>query len=97
MAVTDGSEDAVAAQDVSLEETARRIRELNEQMLASARTAGARTLEAYELALQTLAAAVTGAGGATPFEWVAALAQAQAEFVRSVTVAYTAVLRVLLD
>jgi hypothetical protein len=93
----DGPESTVVAHGIALEQTAARVRELNEQLLQSALTAGARTLDTYERALQNLAMAVGRAGGATPFEWLTALAQMQAEFVRDVSMVYTAALRVLLD
>lgn len=80
-----------------LEESAARIRELNERLLESALAAGSKTLDAYERALQTLASAGEEPGRATPLEWLTALAQVHADFVRDVSVAYTAALRVLLD
>ena len=97
MVVTDEPEGALAAQVSVLEQTAARVRELNERMLKSALAAGSRTLDAYERALENLLSVGGKAGGATPLEWVTALAQIHADFVRDVSMAYTVALRVLLD
>jgi soluble P-type ATPase len=96
MAVTDGAEGALAAQVDVFEQTAARIRELNERVLEVALASGGRTLEAYERALENLLSVGETSGGATPLEWVTALAQMQADFVRDVSTAYTVALRVLL-
>lgn len=87
---------SVTPQD-AFEQTATRVRELNERFLTSALAAGARTLDAYERALQNLIVVAEQPGGPSPFEWIAALAQVQADFIRDVSTAYTAALRVLLD
>jgi hypothetical protein len=97
MAVVDESKDPFAAQSALFEPKVERIRELNERLLQTALDAGARTLDSYERALQDLAAVTVKDGGATPLEWLTALAQVQANFVREVTLTYTAALRVLLD
>jgi hypothetical protein len=95
MAVRDEPEDALAGQVPLFEDAAARIRELNERLLESAMAAGSKTLDAYEKALRTLAS--TAEAGASPLDWVATIAQVHAEFVRDVTIAHTAALRILLD
>jgi hypothetical protein len=97
MAATDKPEDALTAQAVLAEQTAARIRELNERLLNCAVAAGSRTVDAYERALGRLASVAEKEGGATPLEWLTALSQIQADFVRDVSTAYTAALRILLD
>ena len=78
------------------EEAATRIRELNERLLESSKAAGTTTLDAYEKALTTLVDFEEKAAGATQLEWVTALAQTHAAFVRDVSAAYTKAARELL-
>jgi hypothetical protein len=97
MGVGDMAEGTLAAQTETFERTAERVRELNERLLRSAIEAGSKTLDAYERALRTLVVAGEDGAAATPFGWLTALAQAQADFVRDVSLAHAAALRVLLD
>jgi predicted RNA-binding Zn ribbon-like protein len=79
------------------EEAATRIRELNERLLESSKAAGTTTLDAYEKALTTLVDFEEKAAGASQLEWVSALAQTHASFVRDVSAAYTKAARELLS
>ena len=78
------------------EEAAERIRALNERLIESARSAGNTTLDAYEKALKSLVDFEEKVAGATQLEWVSALAQTHAAFVRDVSSAYTRAARELL-
>lgn len=79
------------------EEASTRIRELNERLIASTKAAGSTTLDAYEKALTTLVEFEEKAAGATQLEWVSALAQTHASFVRDMTTAYTKAAREMLS
>jgi hypothetical protein len=79
------------------EEAASRIRELNERLIESSKAAGTTTLDAYEKALTTLVTFEEKAAGASQLEWVSALAQTHASFVRDVSTAYTKAARELLS
>jgi GTP cyclohydrolase III len=79
------------------EEAADRIRNLNERLIESAKTAGNTTLDAYEKALRSLVDFEEKVAGASQLEWVSALAQTHAAFVRDVSSAYTRAARELLS
>lgn len=79
------------------EEAAQRIRELNERLIASTKAAGNTTLDAYEKALQSMVDFEEKVAGASQLEWVTALAQTHATFVRDVSSAYTKAARELLS
>jgi hypothetical protein len=98
MAATKEPENGVTTHAGVLDEAAARIRDLNERLLDGALAAGSKTVDAYERALSNLVSVTAGKEhSATPLEWLTALAQIHAEFVRDVSMAYTAALRVLLD
>ena len=77
------------------EEAAERIRELNERLIEGAKAAGNTTLDAYEKALKSLVDFEEKVAGASQLEWVSALAQTHAAFVRDVSAAYTKAAREL--
>jgi hypothetical protein len=79
------------------EEAAQRIRDLNERLIESAKSAGNTTLDAYEKALKSLVDFEEKVAGASQLEWVSALAQTHAAFVRDVSAAYTKAARELLS
>ena len=78
------------------EEAATRIRELNERLIESSKAAGMTTLDAYEKALASLVEFEEKVAGATQLEWVSALAQTHAAFVRDVSAVYTKAARDML-
>ena len=78
------------------EEAAQRIRDLNERLIESSKQAGNTTLDAYEKALKSLVDFEEKVAGASQLEWVSALAQTHASFVRDVSAAYTKAARELL-
>ena len=79
------------------EEAADRIRALNERLIESSKAAGNTTLDAYEKALKSLVDFEEKVAGAIQLEWVSALAQTHAAFVRDVSAAYTRAARELLS
>jgi hypothetical protein len=95
MAATSDPENACGALIGSYDQAAARIRELNERLIERAIAEGSRTLDAYERALAGLVE-FTAEAGITQLEWLSALVQAHAEFVRDVSTTYTATVRLLL-
>jgi hypothetical protein len=79
------------------EETAQRIRDLNERVIESSKAAGLTTLDAYEKALQSLVDFEQKVAGASQLDWVSALASTYATFVQDVSGAYTKAARDLLS
>jgi hypothetical protein len=79
------------------EEAAQRIRALNERLIESSKAAGNTTLDAYEKALKSLVDFEEKVAGASQLEWVSALAQTHAAFVRDVSAAYLRATRELLS
>lgn len=80
-----------------VEEAAERIRALNERLIEGSKAAGNTTLDAYEKALKSLVDFEEKVAGASQLEWVSALAQTHAAFVRDVSAAYTKAARELLS
>lgn len=80
----------------SAEETADRIRALNEKLIDAAKGAGSASLDAYEKALTNLLAFENKVAGGTQLEWISALAKSHTDFVSEVTSAYTKAARDLL-
>ena len=78
------------------DQVADRVRELNDRIVARTRDAGAGYLDAYENALERILEFQERAAGATQIEWIAELANTQANLVRDVTAAYTSPARELL-
>ena len=97
MATKNGTENPLGIDLGQFEEASTRIRELNERLIASTKAAGTTTLDAYEKALTTLVEFEEKAAGATQLEWVSALAQTHASFVRDMTTAYTKAAREMLS
>jgi hypothetical protein len=78
------------------EDAAQRVRELNERIIESSRTAGLTGLDAYEKTLTSLVTFETDVAGASQLDWVSALAKTHAAFVQDVSAAYTKAARDLL-
>ena len=94
MAITSGKGRPIDS--AAYDETAARIRRINEHLLATFTNAGTTLLDAYESTLRNLAAFEESVAGATQLEWVAALAQAHAAMVRDVVAIYTRAARDLI-
>jgi hypothetical protein len=71
-----------SSQSGQAQQTADRIRELNERIIENARKAGNTYLDAYERALQTLAGYQDSVAQATPVDWMKTVLEAQAKFTR---------------
>ena len=71
------------------EQTADRIRELNERIIENARKAGEMYLDAYERALSTIAGYQESMAKATPVDWMKSVLEAQANFTREFGNFYT--------
>ena len=82
--------------DTTFEAASERVRDLNERIISETKKAGNVTLDAYESALRTIADYTEQVGAASPIEWVSTIAQAQADFTRDLTTAYTKAARTLL-
>jgi hypothetical protein len=80
----------------SVEETTQRIRDLNERLISSSKSAGLVALDAYEKALQSLVDFEEKVASATQIDWVSALATTHAKFIGDVTSSYTKAARDLL-
>jgi hypothetical protein len=78
------------------EDAAERIRDLNERIIESSKSAGLTTLDAYEKALKSLVDFEQKVAGASQLDWVSALASTYATFVQDVSGAYTKAARDLL-
>jgi len=76
-----------------LDETAARIRDLNEKVIAAAKQSGTQSLDAYEKTLASLLSFGEKVAEATQLDWVSALAKAHATFVTETTAAFTAAAR----
>jgi hypothetical protein len=79
------------------EETAKRIRDLNERLIDSSKAAGLTTLDSYEKALKSLLDFEQKVAGASQLDWVSAIASTYAMFVQDVSAAYTKAARDLLS
>ncbi|MDT5047456.1 MAG: hypothetical protein QOJ56_4544 [Mycobacterium sp.] len=77
----------------ALDDTAARIRDLNEKVIAAAKQSGTESLDAYEKTLTSLLSFGEKVAGATQLDWVSALAKAHATFVTETTAAFTAAAR----
>jgi len=76
--------DQAAAVDAAVQ----RIRDLNERLVESAKTAGHASLDAYEKALQSLVDFEEKAASASQLDWVSNIAAAHAKFLQDVSSAY---------
>jgi hypothetical protein len=77
----------------SVEDTAERIRDLNERILESSKKAGNTYLDIYEKTLNSIADYQEKAGEQSQVDWVSTMANAQADFTRQLTSAYTSAAR----
>ena len=73
----------------SVEETTQRIRDLNDRLIESSKSAGAVALDAYEKALQSLADFEQKVAKASQLDWVTALAATHAKFISDMSTSYT--------
>lgn len=80
----------------SVEEATARIRDLNERLITSAKSAGNVTLDAYEKALQSLVEFDEKVASASQLDWVTALATTHAKFISDVSSSFTSAARDLL-
>jgi hypothetical protein len=72
----------------TFEETADRIRELNEKLIQLAKESGQNFLDTYEKALQSLLDFEKSAAGRSQLDWVTALANTHVKFVQDLTSFY---------
>jgi hypothetical protein len=79
-----------------IDETTKRIRDLNEQVIEASKKAGSVSLDAYEKALSSLVQFEEKAASATQLEWVSAVASTHATFISDVSSAYIKAARELL-
>jgi hypothetical protein len=80
----------------NVDETVERIRDLNERILDSGRKVGKGYLDAYERALTSIADFEERLAGTSQIDWVSAIANAQASFIREIAKSYSAAGRDLL-
>jgi hypothetical protein len=72
----------------SYEKTITHIRELNERMIESSKSAGRAALDAYEKALQSMIDFEKQMANASQLDWVSALANTHAQFIKDVSASY---------
>lgn len=92
---TSGS-DVPFTDPAALDEALTRIRDLNERVMQSAKTAGTVSLDAYEKALKSLVEFEEKVASASQLDWVSAIATTQATFVQDASNAYIKAARELL-
>jgi hypothetical protein len=93
---SDSAASATKQASDEVERVVAQIRELNEQLLAKGRDVGLGFLDAYEQTLRTFLDLETKATASTGVDWIADVARAQADFVRTVTDSYLAATRDIL-
>jgi hypothetical protein len=76
----------------TVESVVQQVHDLNEQIVARARTGGQEALQTYRTLLENVAQAEEAAGERTA-DWVQALARAQASFTRELAEAFPSVLQ----
>jgi hypothetical protein len=69
----------------AFEETANRIRELNEKLIQLAKESGQSSLDTYEKALQSLVDFEKSVASRSQLDWVTGLANTHAKFVQDLT------------
>jgi hypothetical protein len=89
--------DALGVDLGAYDEVPQRLRELNESLIESLRAAGNTALDAYEKTLERLVHFEESVSSASQLQWVSALAQAHAAFVRDTSTAYIEATRELLS
>jgi hypothetical protein len=72
----------------AVEETVKRIEEMNKRMIESSKAAGRVALDAYENALKSMLDFQEKVANASQLDWVSALANTHAQFVQEVSAAY---------
>ncbi|MDP8910313.1 MAG: hypothetical protein M3N47_14635 [Chloroflexota bacterium] len=82
--------------DADAEAAAKRVRELNERIIATSRKAGLMSLDLYEKTLKSIADMQQEVGKASQVQWFSAIAEAQASFTREMAETYTTAARELL-
>jgi hypothetical protein len=82
--------------DAAADQTADRIRELNERMIEAARRAGQAYLDVYERTLATMADFQERVGERSQVDWIQNLTNAQATFLRETGRAYSETMRSVL-
>ena len=85
------------AADRTVDDAAERIRDLNERILQSSRKAGNTYVDIYEKTLNSIADYQEKAGEQSQVDWVATMTNAQADFTRRLTSAYTSAARSVLN
>jgi TolA-binding protein len=73
-----------------VDELVEQVRQLNERIIEASRTSGETYLQSYQQLLKTVADVQEQAGKASPWDWVTAIATAQANFTRDIAEAYAA-------
>ena len=79
--------------DAAHQDTADRIRELNERIIENARKAGGTYLDVYERSLAAIVEYQKSLAGATPVDWLQRILEAQADFTREVGNLYASTAR----
>ena len=74
-----------AADTSAVEDTASRIRELNEKLIQLAKESGQSSLDTYEKALQSLVDFEKSLASRSQLDWVTGLANTHAKFVQDLT------------
>jgi hypothetical protein len=74
-----------AADTSAFEDTASRIRELNENLIQLAKESGQSSLDTYEKALQSLVDFEKSVASRSQLDWVTGLANTHAKFVQDLT------------
>ena len=74
-----------AADTSAVEDTANRIRELNEKLIQLAKESGQSSLDTYEKALQSLVDFEKSVASRSQLDWVTGLANTHAKFVQDLT------------
>lgn len=74
-----------AADTSAFEDTASRIRELNEKLIQLAKESGQSSLDTYEKALQSLVDFEKSVANRSQLDWVTGLANTHAKFVQDLT------------
>ena len=87
--MADAKRDAKSAVDRNTEETAERVRELNERIIDASNRGGQVYLDAYERTLKSIADFEERVAGASQVEWITTIANAQANLTRELAEAYT--------
>jgi hypothetical protein len=86
--MTESSPSTPLSDPAAIEAAIARIRELNERLIESAKTAGLVALDAYEKALKSMVDFEEKVASASQLDWVSAVAATHAKFVQDVSAAY---------